>query len=132
MEPGLMKVVQCLNRRDRYFSLHRPKVQLTNRGKRMRGMSVYRQEQGARWRLTLPMEHADRGSHPVYYLLCSDLGQVVNLSLSGHPPLLYSVIICTTRMLCLVCSVCLIKLILIHLKQVFYLKKNFRKGLQGT
>jgi len=32
--------------------------------------------------LTLPMAHADRGSGPVYYLPCSDLGQVVNLSLS--------------------------------------------------
>jgi len=32
--------------------------------------------------LTLPMARADRGSRPVYYLPCSDLGQVVNLSLS--------------------------------------------------
>ena len=32
--------------------------------------------------LTLPMARADRGLRPVYYLLCSDLGQVVNLSLS--------------------------------------------------
>ena len=30
--------------------------------------------------LTLPMVRADRGSRPVYYLPCSDLGQVVNLS----------------------------------------------------
>ena len=28
------------------------------------------------------MARADRGSRPVYYLPCSDLGQVVNLSLS--------------------------------------------------
>ena len=33
-------------------------------------------------RLTLPMTRVDRGSRPVYYLPCSDLGQVVNLSLS--------------------------------------------------
>src|SRR6218665_289913 len=32
--------------------------------------------------LMLPMARADRGSRPVYYLPCSDLGQVVNLSLS--------------------------------------------------
>ena len=32
--------------------------------------------------LTLPMARADRGSRPVYYLPCSDLGQVINLSLS--------------------------------------------------
>ena len=32
--------------------------------------------------LTLPMAHADRGSRPVYFLPCRDLGQVVNLSLS--------------------------------------------------
>ena len=32
--------------------------------------------------LTLPMAGADRGSRPVYYLPCSDLGQVVNISLS--------------------------------------------------
>ena len=32
--------------------------------------------------LTLPMARADRGSRPVYYIPCSDLGQVVNLSLS--------------------------------------------------
>ena len=32
--------------------------------------------------LTLPMACADRGSRLVYYLPCSDLGQVVNLSLS--------------------------------------------------
>ena len=32
--------------------------------------------------LTLPMARADRGSRPVYYLPCSGLGQVVNLSLS--------------------------------------------------
>src|SRR6218665_197626 len=32
--------------------------------------------------LTLPMARADRGSRPVHYLPCSDLGQVVNLSLS--------------------------------------------------
>ena len=32
--------------------------------------------------LMLPMARADRGPHPVYYLPCSDLGQVVNLSLS--------------------------------------------------
>ena len=32
--------------------------------------------------LTLPMARADRGSRPAYYLPCSDLGQVVNLSLS--------------------------------------------------
>ena len=32
--------------------------------------------------LTLPMARADRGSHPVYYRPCSDLGQIVNLSLS--------------------------------------------------
>src|SRR6218665_2031015 len=32
--------------------------------------------------LTLPMARANRGSRPVYYLPCSDLGQVVNLSLS--------------------------------------------------
>ena len=32
--------------------------------------------------LTLPMARADRGSRPVYYLPSSDLGQVVNLSLS--------------------------------------------------
>ena len=31
--------------------------------------------------LTLPMARADSGSRPVYYLPCSDLGQVVNLSL---------------------------------------------------
>ena len=33
-------------------------------------------------RLMLPMARADRDSRPVYYLPCSDLGQVVNLSLS--------------------------------------------------
>src|SRR6218665_3728947 len=32
--------------------------------------------------LTLPIASADRGSRPVYYLPCSDLRQVVNLSLS--------------------------------------------------
>ena len=32
--------------------------------------------------LTLPMARTDRGSRPVCYLPCSDLGQVVNLSLS--------------------------------------------------
>src|SRR6218665_74140 len=32
--------------------------------------------------LTLPMARADRGSRPVYYLPCSNLGQVVNLSMS--------------------------------------------------
>ena len=32
--------------------------------------------------LTLPMARTDRGSCPVYYLPCSDLGQVGNLSLS--------------------------------------------------
>src|SRR6218665_2715647 len=32
--------------------------------------------------LTLPMARADCGSCPVYYLPCTDLGQVVNLSLS--------------------------------------------------
>ena len=32
--------------------------------------------------LTLPMACADRGSRSVYNLPCSDLGQVVNLSLS--------------------------------------------------
>ena len=32
--------------------------------------------------LTLPMARADRGSRPVYYLPCSDHGQVINLSLS--------------------------------------------------
>ena len=32
--------------------------------------------------LTLPMARADCSSRPVYYLPCSDLGQVVNLSLS--------------------------------------------------
>ena len=32
--------------------------------------------------LTLPITLANRGSRPVYYLPCSDLGQVVNLSLS--------------------------------------------------
>jgi len=31
--------------------------------------------------LTLPMARADRGSRPVYYPPCSDLGQVVSLSL---------------------------------------------------
>jgi len=31
--------------------------------------------------LTLPMARADRGSRPVYYLPCSDLGQVINLLL---------------------------------------------------
>jgi len=33
---------------------------------------------GVVW-ITLPMAHADRSSRPVYYLPCSDLGQVVNL-----------------------------------------------------
>ena len=32
--------------------------------------------------LTLPLARAERGSRPVHYLPCSDLGQVVNLSLS--------------------------------------------------
>ena len=32
--------------------------------------------------LSLPMARAERDSRPVYYLPCSDLGQVVNLSLS--------------------------------------------------
>ena len=32
--------------------------------------------------LTLPMARADGGSRPVYYLPSSDLGQVVNLSMS--------------------------------------------------
>ena len=32
--------------------------------------------------LTLPMARADRGSRPAYYLPCSDLGKVVNPSLS--------------------------------------------------
>src|SRR6218665_1956561 len=32
--------------------------------------------------LMRPMARADRGPRPVYYLPCSDLGQVVNLSLS--------------------------------------------------
>src|SRR6218665_2185023 len=35
--------------------------------------------------LTLPMARADRGSRPVYYLPCSDLGQVVNLSFPVRP-----------------------------------------------
>src|SRR6218665_4167949 len=35
--------------------------------------------------LTLSMARADRGSRPVYYLPCSDLGQVVNLLLSVAP-----------------------------------------------
>ena len=33
--------------------------------------------------LTLPMARMDHGLRPVYYLQCSDLGQVVNLSLSS-------------------------------------------------
>ena len=33
-------------------------------------------------KLTLPMARAERGTRPVYYLPCSDLEQVANLSLS--------------------------------------------------
>src|SRR6218665_2439290 len=40
-------------------------------------------DEGARWSSGINASNgADRGSRPIYYLPCSDLGQVVNFSLS--------------------------------------------------
>ena len=45
-------------------------------------VAIYLRGLGGVVGLTLPMARADRSSRPVYYLPWSDLGQVVNLSLS--------------------------------------------------
>ena len=61
------------------YSNLKSKLKILNYCNAMRGL-------GGVVGLMLPIACADCGSRPIYYLPCSDLGQVVNLSLSVACP----------------------------------------------